>query len=141
MANLNELILALPLTVLPGSLSSPTLAYQLAVFRLLFSFFFNMPRDAPKRIRTESTRQRESRENVEALQRKADEKKANAKARKDRREEAAEDNLLVERDGESPEVTNLCSKLLSLLILHNTITLIDCSAIASSRVRQPAHAS
>jgi hypothetical protein len=61
----------------------------------------------PKRIRKDSARKREGNENTEAVKRHRAEKKADVKVRKDRRNKAAEDSLLVEREGESLELTKL----------------------------------
>jgi hypothetical protein len=63
-----------------------------------------------KRAHKESTRKRKGRENEEALQRERAEGKATAKARKDFRDEAAEVDLLVEREGDSSEYTKLRSE-------------------------------
>jgi hypothetical protein len=61
----------------------------------------------PKRIRKDSAHKREGNENTEAIKRHRAEKKADAKVRKDRHDEAAEDSLLVECEGESLELTKL----------------------------------
>jgi hypothetical protein len=74
-----------------------------------------MPGDTSKRIRTESARKCEDRENIEAIKFERTEKRANVQAGKDLRDEAAEDGLLVEREGESPEFTKL--RCMSILLL------------------------
>ncbi|CUA76246.1 hypothetical protein RSOLAG22IIIB_12150 [Rhizoctonia solani] len=71
-----------------------------------------MPASSAKRKRTESSRKREGRENEEGLKRAREDKKNSAKTRKTRRKEAEEDDLLVEREGESTDVTQL--RVLSL---------------------------
>ncbi|KAG8683965.1 hypothetical protein FRC11_012821, partial [Ceratobasidium sp. 423] len=66
-----------------------------------------MPAGSAKRQCTESSRKIEARNNEQALKRECKDKKKGAKARKARLEEAQEDDLLVEREGESAEVTKL----------------------------------
>ncbi|KAG8709715.1 hypothetical protein FRC11_005275, partial [Ceratobasidium sp. 423] len=66
-----------------------------------------MPSNSVKRKRTESSHKREDRKNEEALKRNREDKKNDAKACKARREEAKEDDLLVEREGEAADVTKL----------------------------------
>ncbi|KAJ1310650.1 hypothetical protein OPQ81_009179 [Rhizoctonia solani] len=76
-----------------------------------------MPANTSKRVRTESARKHQGCENEESIQHKATAKKASAKARKDRRDEAKEDNLLVERNGESDELSKL--QALNLRLMSN----------------------
>jgi hypothetical protein len=78
-----------------------------------------MCRNASKRAPVDSARKREGRENEEAIKRKRAEKKTDTKARKDRRNEAAENSLAVEREGDSLELNMLRSKSFTCYHTHN----------------------
>ncbi|KAG8757780.1 hypothetical protein FRC11_004279, partial [Ceratobasidium sp. 423] len=66
-----------------------------------------MPASSMKRQCTESSHKIEARNNKQALKHEHKDKKKGAKACKARLEEAQEDDLLVEHEGESAEVTKL----------------------------------
>jgi hypothetical protein len=76
--------------------------------------------DPPKRTRTDSTRKCEGRENVEAVKCEYAKKKAAAKARKELHNDTAVDDLLVKREGESPDFQRLRGKCFGshLLLWH-----------------------
>ncbi|CAE7076288.1 unnamed protein product [Rhizoctonia solani] len=69
---------------------------------------------ASKRTHVPSTRKREADKNAEAEQRERAGKKASAKARKAQREEAADDDVLVGYDGESPRSQKLRARTMEL---------------------------
>jgi hypothetical protein len=85
----------------------PTRHIPLVFLSIISLLESNMPANIGKHAHKESTRQRESRENIEADKRNRDSQKAAAKVRKARCEEAADEDLLVEHEGESPELTKL----------------------------------
>ncbi|KAG8741054.1 hypothetical protein FRC11_015011, partial [Ceratobasidium sp. 423] len=66
-----------------------------------------MPSNSVKRKHTESSHKHEDHENEEALKCNCEDKKNDAKACKARHEEAKEDDLLVEHEGEAADVTKL----------------------------------
>jgi hypothetical protein len=113
---------------------APALNFPLVFFSLIHLFVLNMPTETVKRPRIESTRLHTSRENVEALKRNRDANKAAAKARKGRRKEATDDDLLIEREEESPEVTKLRGKFYVPLGLPLISAFFYVSSVPPARV-------